>query len=56
MSKFGAKGLRDAEISFDTVYLANKRNLRVDINIDEGEVYYFGDIDGLETRNFVLHS
>jgi len=52
LSKFGSKGLRDAEISFDTVYLANRKNLRIDINIDEGEVYYFGDIEWIGNTKF----
>ncbi len=52
MEKFGAKGLRDAEISFDTVFLANERNLQIDINIDEGEKYYFGDIEWIGNSKF----
>lgn len=52
VSKFGAKGLRDAEVSFDTVYLANRKNLHIDINIDEGEVYYFGDIEWIGNTKF----
>lgn len=50
--KFGAKGLRDAEISFDTVYLANRKNLHININIDEGEKYYFGDIEWIGNSKF----
>lgn len=52
MAKFGKKGLRDAEITQDTVYLANKRNLRVEINIEEGEVYQFGDIEWIGNTKF----
>ena len=52
MDKFGVKGLRDAEISFDTVYLANERNLQIEINIDEGEEYYFGDVEWIGNSKF----
>ncbi|MGB0914863.1 MAG: outer membrane protein assembly factor BamA [Crocinitomicaceae bacterium] len=52
LQKFGAKGLRDAEISFDTVYLANRKNLHININIDEGEKYYFGDIEWIGNSKF----
>ena len=52
LQKFGAKGLRDAEISFDTVYLANHKNLHININIDEGEKYYFGDIEWIGNSKF----
>ncbi len=52
ISKFGSKGLRDAEITFDTVFLANRKNLQIDINIDEGEVYYFGDIEWIGNTKF----
>lgn len=37
-------GLRDAEITRDSVYMLDNRNLAIDIHIDEGETYYFGDI------------
>ena len=52
MAKFGKKGLRDAEIKFDTVYLANRKNLQINIDIDEGEVYYFGDIEWIGNTKF----
>lgn len=52
IAKFGAIGLRDAAISFDTVYLANSRNLHIDITIDEGEKYYFGNIEWIGNTKF----
>lgn len=52
LAKFGAKGLRDAEITFDTVYLANQRNLVININVDEGEKYYFGDVEWTGNTKF----
>lgn len=52
LAKFGSKGLRDAEISFDTVYLADERNLHIQIKIDEGEKYFFGDIEWIGNTKF----
>ena len=52
LTKFGKVGLRDAEISADTVYLADEKNLRIDINIDEGNKYYFGDIEWIGNTKF----
>ncbi|MEX1192153.1 MAG: outer membrane protein assembly factor BamA [Brumimicrobium sp.] len=44
MAEFHKIGLRDAEIVSDSVYLIDEKNLAIDIYIDEGEEYYFGDI------------
>jgi len=52
LQKFGSKGLRDAEISYDTVYLADRKNLHININIDEGDKYYFGDIEWIGNSKF----
>ena len=52
LAKFGKDGLRDAEIKFDTVYLANRKNLHIKITIDEGEKYFFGDIEWIGNTKF----
>lgn len=52
LGKFNAVGLRDARISFDTVYQLNKRNLVIEINIEEGNKYYFGDIEWIGNTKF----
>jgi len=52
IEKFASKGLRDAEISFDTLYLVDHKNLRIDIKIDEGAKYYFGDIEWIGNSKF----
>lgn len=52
MSKFTKVGLRDAEVAFDTVYLADSKNLHITIQIDEGEKYYFGNIEWLGNTKF----
>jgi outer membrane protein insertion porin family len=52
ISKFNAIGLRDVAISFDTVYLKDEKNLFVKIKIEEGNKYYFGDIDWIGNTKF----
>jgi len=39
------KGYRDARVLSDTAYFNDKGNLNIDIEIEEGQRYYFGDID-----------
>ncbi|GIV33539.1 MAG: outer membrane protein [Chitinophagales bacterium] len=43
IAHYNSKGFRDAKIVRDSVYLAGK-SLRIDIELDEGRQYYFGDI------------
>ncbi len=45
INKFNEKGLRDATITHDSVYLIDDKNLMIDIKIDEGQMYYFGEIE-----------
>ena len=45
MDKYKEKGYRDARIVSDTVVLDKKKNkLAINVNIEEGNKYYFGDI------------
>lgn len=44
LQEFKEIGLRDAKIVKDSVYRRDERNLIVDIEIEEGEEYYFGNI------------
>lgn len=46
-------GYRDAQIESDTVYSLNGKDMRVDLKINEGNRYYFGDI---EYRGNTLYS
>ena len=39
------KGYRDARVLSDSVYFDEKNNLNIDIKVEEGRKYYFGDID-----------
>ena len=41
---YNTKGYRDARILYDTVYKQDKKNLIIDIKIDEGKRYYFRNI------------
>lgn len=43
IDKFKEVGLRDAYIERDTVYAINDHQLIIEIDINEGEKYYFGD-------------
>ena len=52
LAKFNKVGLRDASISYDTVYQLNSKNLMIEINITEGEKYYFGDIEWLGNTKY----
>jgi len=45
LGKFNASGLRDAAISFDTVYQLDNKNIVIQINISEGDKYFFGDVE-----------
>jgi outer membrane protein insertion porin family len=52
LNKFNAVGLRDANIKFDTVFMKNSKNLIINITIEEGNKYYFGDIDWIGNSKF----
>ncbi len=44
IEKFNAIGLRDMEIVSDSVYDIDEKHIGIDISINQGEKYYFGDI------------
>jgi len=50
--KFNSVGLRDAKISHDTVYKISEKHLKIEIDIDEGEKYFFGDITWIGNTKF----
>lgn len=52
INKFNAIGLRDAAISYDTVYLRDDKNLVVKIKIEEGNKYFFGNIEWIGNTKF----
>lgn len=45
-------GLRDAKILKDSVYLISPKNLVIEIHLDEGDKYYFGDISWVGNTKF----
>lgn len=52
ISKFNSIGLRDAAIVSDTVYIRDSKNLVIKIKLEEGQKYYFGDIDWVGNTKF----
>ena len=52
MAKFNKVGLRDAQIIHDTVYLLDDKNLKIQIQINEGEKYYFGDVEWIGNTKY----
>lgn len=52
LNEYNKIGLRDAAIVKDSVYLSNPTDLQIDLKIDEGEKYYFGDIEWVGNTKF----
>lgn len=44
IEKYNSKGYRDARIVKDSVYFVSKNRVNIDIQIEEGHKFYFGDI------------
>jgi outer membrane protein insertion porin family len=44
ITKYNGKGYRDARIAKDTVYFVKKNRVNIDVFIEEGHKYYFGNI------------
>jgi len=45
LAKFNAVGLRDAAIIKDTVFQLDEKNLKIYLQLSEGEKYFFGDLE-----------
>ena len=45
ITKYNKKGYRDAHIIADSIYIINNENIGIDIYIDEGNMYYFRNIN-----------
>ena len=52
LAKFNAEGLRDATIVRDSVYMLDDKNMKIRIEINEGEKYYFGDIEWIGNSKY----
>ncbi|HZF64791.1 MAG TPA: POTRA domain-containing protein [Chitinophagaceae bacterium] len=44
LQRYNALGYRDAQIVADTMYYTKEGNLNIDLKVEEGRKYYFGDI------------
>lgn len=44
VEKYNEKGFRDAKILTDTTYFVDEKLINLDITVEEGKQYYFGDI------------
>jgi outer membrane protein insertion porin family len=52
VNKFQSIGLRDARIISDSVYMIDSKNLGIKIQLEEGKVYRFGDIEWVGNTKF----
>lgn len=52
VDKLRSVGLRDVSITSDSVYQIDNRNIGININILEGNKYYFGDITWIGNTKF----
>jgi len=52
VDKYNSKGYRDARIVKDTVYFVKKNRVNVDVYIEEGHKYYFGNIKWLGNAKY----
>lgn len=44
LEKYNALGYRDARIAKDTVFFTSPNRVKIEVTVDEGHRYYFGDI------------
>ena len=44
IKKYKANGYRDARVTSDTLLVKDEKNIELDLTIEEGQRYYFGDI------------
>jgi outer membrane protein insertion porin family len=51
-AKYNSKGYRDARVKKDTVYFVRKNRVNIDVYIEEGNKYYFGDIKWLGNAKY----
>jgi len=52
ISFYKEKGYRDARIEFDTIHINDEKTIDLKLNIDEGNRYYFGDIDYIGNSSY----
>tara|TARA_B100000989_G_scaffold105532_1_gene77340 strand:- start:8348 stop:10921 length:2574 start_codon:yes stop_codon:yes gene_type:complete len=52
ISFYKEKGFRDARVKFDTIIVNNEKTIDIELNIDEGDKYYFGNINYLGNSSY----
>ena len=52
ISFYKEKGYRDARVEFDTIIVNDEKTIDVELNIDEGTKYYFGDINYIGNSSY----
>ena len=52
VSFYKEKGYRDAIIEFDTIILNDEKTVNINMNVDEGNKYYFGDINYIGNSSY----
>lgn len=52
IAKYNSEALRDAVITFDTIYSVDDKNINIKINIDEGNRYYFRNISWIGNTKY----
>ena len=52
ISFYKEKGYRDARIEFDTIIINDEKTIDISLNIDEGDKYYFGDINYIGNSSY----
>lgn len=52
LAKYNGKGYRDARVVKDTVYFVKKNRVNIDVYIEEGHKFYFGDIKWLGNSKY----
>jgi outer membrane protein insertion porin family len=52
LAKYNTKGYRDARIKKDTVYFVKKNRVNIDVYIEEGNKFYFGNIKWLGNTKY----
>jgi outer membrane protein insertion porin family len=52
LAKYNEKGFRDAKIVKDTMYRVNAKRVNIDIVVDEGRKYYFGNVNWIGNSKY----
>jgi outer membrane protein insertion porin family len=52
LAKYNEKGFRDAKIVKDTMYRISEKRVNVDLVVDEGRKYYFGNVNWIGNSKY----